>query len=239
MSGDLSERRPVRSESAATSYVPTADSFFQPREPAWFRARLTLRLALPLDRGAWAAARRVAWSAALVAPPVTVVLVAPANRLSVSMLIGLFCCALPGLYTLIWSAAAQRELRQSTARGLRQAGAEYRTAWLISTGRLALFAAAGALAGSVFVALVHAPIGDLLSRRAPLHGMFGAGTVTWLVAIFQTAALAVAGALAASSPVWQHVDLARLNPLPAGWDRSAREKVERCVTRLRQSRSVR
>jgi hypothetical protein len=215
MSGDLSGGRSVPSGSGisapgAGGSVAAADAYFQPREPAWFRARLTLRLALPLDRDARAAAWRVAWSAALVTPPILVVLIAPAARLSASTLIALFCCALPGIAALAWSASAQRDLRQSTARGLRQAGAEHRTAWLIATGRLALFTGAGALASSVSVALLHAPIGDLLSRRAPLHGMFGAGALTWLAATLQTAALAVAGALTASSPVWQRIDLTRL-----------------------------
>ncbi|HZP53171.1 hypothetical protein [Actinocrinis sp.] len=225
MSGDLSDHRLARSSSATSGGAATADTFFQPREPAWFRARLTLRLAVPLDRGVRAAAWRVAWSAALVAPPITVMFIAPAGRLAASTLIGLLCCALPGAAALIWSAAAQRDLRRSTARGLRQAGAEHRTAWLIATGRLALFAGAGAVAGSVGVALLHAPIGDLLSRRAPLHGMFGAGVLTWLVAILQTAALAVAGALTASSPVWQRVDVTRFSPLPERW-----------LTRLRRGR---
>lgn len=236
MSGDLSGNRLGRSDSTTGGAAATADTFFQPREPAWFRARLTLRLALPLDPGVRAAAWQVAWSAALVAPPVTVVLIAPAGRLTAGTLIGLLCCALPGTAALVWSASAQRDLRRSTARGLRQAGAEHRTAWLIATGRLALFAGAGAFAGSVCVALLHAPIGDLLSRRAPLHGMFGAGPLTWLVAILQTAALAVAGALTASSPVWQRVDLTRLNPLPEGWSQSARERARRRLTRLRRGR---
>jgi hypothetical protein len=237
MSGDLSEHRLARSGSATGSgAADTVDTFFQPREPAWFRARLTLRLAVPLDRGVRAAAWRVAWSAALVAPPITVMLIAPAGRLTASTLIGLLCCALPGAAALIWSASAQRELRRSTARGLRQAGAEHRTAWLIATGRLALFAGAGALAGSVSITLLHAPIGDLLSPRAPLHGMFGAGALTWLVAVLQTAALAVAGALTASSPVWQRVDLTRLNPLPEGWRQGARAKAERWLTGLRRAR---
>lgn len=215
MSGDLSGSRSIPTDSGSSGSgaggsVASADVYFQPREPAWFKARLTLRLALPVERGARAAAWRVAASAALVAPPILVVLVAPAARLSASTLIGLFCCALPGVAALVWSASAQRDVRRSTARGLRQAGAEHRTAWLIATGRLALFAAAGALFGSVCVALLHAPIGDLLSPRAPLHGMFGAGTLTWLVAVLQTAALTFAGTLAASSPVWQRMDLARL-----------------------------
>lgn len=216
MSGDVSGSRSVPSGSGVSApgggggSVAAANAYFQPREPAWFRARLTLRLALPLDRDARAAAWRVAWSAALVAPPVLVVLIAPAARLSAGTLIGLFCCALPGIAALGWSASAQCDLRRSTARGLRQAGAEHRTAWLVATGRLCLFAGAGAVGGSVCVALLHAPIGCLLSRRAPLHGMFGAGTLTWLVATLQTAALAVAGALTASSPVWRRIDLARL-----------------------------
>lgn len=215
MSGDLSGSRSIRSgsgisASGVSGSVTSADTYFQPREPAWFRARLTLRLAVPVDRDARIAAWRVAWSAALVAPPILVVLVAPAARLKLGALIGLFCCALPGVAALAWSASAQRDVRRSTARGLRQVGAEHRTAWLIATGRLALFAGAGAIAGSVCVALLHAPIGDLLSPRAPLHGIFGAGTLTWLVAVFQTAALAIAGALTASSPVWQRIDLARL-----------------------------
>jgi len=219
MSGDFSSSRSTPGGSGvgasrvgaseAAGSAASADAYFQPPEPAWFRARLTLRLAVPLDRDARAAAWRVAWSAALVAPPIVVVLIAPAARLSASTLIGLFCCALPGIAALAWSASAQREVRRLTARGLRQAGAEHRTAWLIATGRLILFTGAGALGGAVCVALLHAPIGGLLSPRAPLHGMFGAGTVTWLVATLQTAALAVAGALTASSPVWQRIDLTR------------------------------
>lgn len=59
------------------------------------------------------------------------------------------------------------------------------------------------------VGLAVAPLGDLLSRHAPLHGMFGAGALTWLVAVLQTAALTVAGALAASSPMWERVDRPR------------------------------
>src|SRR5438270_13428052 len=123
MSGDLPANRRAHGGRASSSPVTTADSFFQPREPAWFKARLTLRLALPLDRGARAAARRVAWSAALMAPPVMVLLIAPAGRLTASTLIGLLCCALPGTAALVWSASAQRDLRRSTACGLRQAGA--------------------------------------------------------------------------------------------------------------------
>ena len=210
MSGDLSGNRPLHSGSASGGSVAVADLPFQPREPAWFRARLTLRLAVPLDRGSRAAAWRVAWSAALVAPPLVVALIAPAGRLTASILIGLLCCALPGVAAVTWSTSAQREARRLVALGLRQAGAEHRTAWLIATGRLALFAGAGALAGSAAVALLHAPIGDLLSRRAPLHGLFGAGTLTWLVAVLQTATLVIAGALAASSPVWERVDWTRL-----------------------------
>lgn len=220
----------------ATSAVAVAESYFQPREPAWFQARLTLRLAVPIDRGARIAAWRVASAAALLAPPVVVTLVAPAARLTASTLIGLFCCALPGIAALLFAASPLREVRRLTARGLRQAGAEHRTAWLIATGRLALFAGGGALAGATGVALLHAPLGTALSRRAPLHGMFGAGLTTWLVAVLQTAALAVAAALAAGSPVWERVDLARLDPLPAAVNRALRRGLERSRTWSRRGR---
>lgn len=215
MSNDLSGSRPIRSGSAGGGSIAAADALFQPREPAWFRARLALQLAIPPDRGARVAAWRVAWSATLVTPPVVVMLIAPAARLSTSTLIATICCALPGLAALLRSASALRDERRLTARGLRQAGAEHRTAWLIATGRLSLFAAAGAILGAAGVALLHAPLGALLSRRAPLHGMFGAGTLTWLVAGLQAAALAIATALTASSPAWERVNR-RFSGLQAG-----------------------
>ncbi len=235
MSGAVSGKRSI-SGSAAGGAVAVAESYFQPREPAWFQARLTLRLAVPVDRGPRIAAWRVALASMLVAPPVVVVLVAPAARLTASTLVGLFCCALPGIAALFWSAAALCDARRLTARGLRQAGAEQRSAWLIATGRLALFSGGGALAGAAGVALLHAPLGVLLSRRAPLHGMFGAGPATWLVAVLQTVALAVAAALAASSPVWERVDWTWLDPLSAGLNEALRRGLERSRTWSRRGR---
>lgn len=185
--------------------VAVADTYFQPREPAWFRGRLTLRLAVPMDPAARLTAWRVAAAAALVSPPIVVLLIAPAGRLTLSTLLGLVCVGLPGIAALSWSAAALREERRLVARGLRQAGAEHRSAGLIASGRLMLFTAAGAICGVVVVAVLHAPLGALLPQRAPLHGMFGAGAVTWIVALVQTTALTVAVALAAGSATWRHV----------------------------------
>ena len=65
------------------------DSYFAPRETPWVRARLALRVAVPLDRDARSAALRVTWSAALAGPPVAVALVAPAATLSLGSVLGL------------------------------------------------------------------------------------------------------------------------------------------------------
>jgi hypothetical protein len=188
----------------------TADGYFGPRETAWFRTRLALRLAVPLDRRAQAAALRVTWSAALAAPPVTIALIAPAQKLTLGALSGLFCAGLPGFAATAWAAVGLRETRRLTARGLRQAGAEQRLAWLVAVARLALFATAGALVGGVFVVLSHAPLGAVLPRHSLLHGMFAAGAADWLLGITMTIALIVGGALLANSTVWERVDWSRL-----------------------------
>ena len=185
------------------------DSYFMPREAAWFRARLTLRLAVPLERHAKVAALKVAGSAAVAAPPITIALIAPAAKLSLSTVFGLFCAGLPGLAATAWTAAEQRETRQLAARALRQAGAEQRQAWLISAARLSLFAGIGALAGSVFLALAHAPLGAVFPRHSPLRGMFAADAPTWLIGVALTALLTIGEALLASSPVWMTVDWSR------------------------------
>lgn len=190
-------------EGSVASTIVTADAYLQYREPAWFRTRLTLRLAVPLDPPARVAAWRLAVSAALLAPPVMVLLIAPASRLTGRTLIALCCIGLPGAAALLWSAAVLREDRSRTARGLRRAGGEDGIAWLIAASRLVSFTAIGAVCGVLCVVLLHAPLGDLLPRRTPLHGMFGAGLVTWILGAVQTLALAIAAALIASAPAWR------------------------------------
>lgn len=185
------------------------DSYFLPREAAWFRARLTLRLAAPLDRHARLAALKVAGSAALAAPPLTIALIAPAAKLTLSTAFALVCAALPGLAATAWTAAGLRETRRLAARALRQAGAEQRTAWLISAARLSLAAGLGALAGCLFVAFSHAPLGTVFPKHSPLRGMFVADAPTWLIGVALTVMLAIAGSLLASSPVWLTVDWSR------------------------------
>ncbi|MBS2962840.1 hypothetical protein KGA66_07290 [Actinocrinis puniceicyclus] len=177
----------------------TAHAGRRPGGRAGFHTRLALRLAAPADRAAWAAACRLTWSAALLAPPVTVLLVAPAERLTTGTLARLLCAALPGCGAVVWAAATLGDTRRATARGLRQAGAEAHTARLIASVRPCLFTAGGALGGATLVALLHSPAGKLAPRRSPLHGMFGADAVTWLLVVALTAALCVAVALAADS----------------------------------------
>lgn len=185
------------------------DSYFLPRESTWFRARLTLRLAVPFDRRARVAALKVAGSAALVAPPVTLALIAPAAKLTAGTVFGLFCAALPGFAATAWTAAGLRDTRQLTALALRQAGAEQRLAWLISAARLAMFAGIGALVGSVFLVLSHAPLGAALPHRGPMRGMFAVDAPTWLIGIALTALLTISEALLASSPIWVTTDWTR------------------------------
>jgi len=103
-----------------------AEDYFAPREAPWFRARLAVRVAVPLDRGARTAATRVAWSTLLAAPPVTIALVAPTASLTLGNVLGLSCAALPGVTATIWSAARLTETRWLAALALRQAGAEHR-----------------------------------------------------------------------------------------------------------------
>ena len=199
------------------------DSSFEPREAAWFRTRLTLRLAVPLDRHARIAALKVAGAAALASPPITIALIAPAAKLTLGAVFGLFCAGLPGLAATAWTAAGQRETRQQALRGLRQAGAEQRLAWLIAAARLSLFAGTGALTGSLFLALSHAPLGTVLPRQSPLRGMFAADAVTWLIGVALTALLTVGEALLASSPMWITVDWGRFT----GWLRVRRYAARR------------
>lgn len=189
--------------------VEAIDSYFLPREAAWFRARLTLRLAVPLDRHARAAALKVAASAALAAPPITIALIAPAAKLTFSTVFGLICAALPGLAATAWTAAGLRETRQLAARALRQAGAEQRLAWLICAARLSMFAGIGALVGSLFLALSHAPLGSASPQHSPLRGMFAVDAPTWLIGVALTSMLAIGEALLASSPFWITVDWSR------------------------------
>lgn len=186
-----------------------ADSFFEPRDAAWFRARLTLRLAVPLDRHAQLAALKVAGSTALAAPPITIALIAPAAKLTPSTVLGLFCAALPGFAATAWTAAGLRDTRQLALRGLRQAGAEQRLAWLIAAARLSLFAGIGASTGCTFLALSHAPLGTVLPQHSPLRGMFAADTPSWLIGVALTVMLTIGGALLASSPVWTSTDWGR------------------------------
>lgn len=174
-----------------------ADVSAQAPGPAWFHTRLALRLAVPPDRTAWMQAQRVAWSAALLAPPVTITMIAPTGRLTAGTLLRLLCAALPGCAALAWSVAALGHARRLTLHGLLQAGAQRRTARLVAAGRMCLFAASGAVGGAVLVALLHSPVGRIAPRRSPLHGMFGADATTWLVAIMLTAALCVLISLAA------------------------------------------
>jgi hypothetical protein len=183
-----------------------AEGYFAPRETPWFRARLALRLAVPLDREAKLAAWKVAWSAAFAAPPLVVALIAPTGKLTAGTVAGLCCAALPGIAATAWSAARLRETRELAGRALRQSGAEQRTAWLIAAARLALFAGFGAIGGALLVAALHVPLGALLPRRAPLHGMFGAGLSTWVSATAITAAAAMGIALTAGSTVWDRID---------------------------------
>ncbi|HEV2342622.1 MAG TPA: hypothetical protein VGS97_00895 [Actinocrinis sp.] len=186
-----------------------ADGYFEPRETAWFRTRLALRLAVPVERGARVAALKLAASAALAAPPVTIVLIAPMATLTLGSVTGLLAAGLPGFAATAWTAAGLRESRLLATRGLRQAGAEQRTAWLIGAARLCLFAGIGALAGSALVALTHATLGAAVPDYSPLHRMFAANALTWLPAITVTTTLAAVGALLASSPLWEQIDWSR------------------------------
>lgn len=192
-----------------TGTFGAADSSFGPREAAWFRTRLALRLAVPLDRDARLASLKVACSAMLAAPPVTILLIAPADRLTLGTVAGLCCAGLPGFTASAWAAAGLRDTRHLAAHGLRQAGAEQRIAWLLAAMRLALFAGVGALAGGLLVALLRAPLGAALPQYSPLHGMFAADAFTWLLGVVLTAVLAVGGALLASSPIWTRIDWTR------------------------------
>jgi hypothetical protein len=189
-----------------------ADVFFTPRETPWFRARLALRVAVPPDPAARAAAVRLAWAAAVAAPPLMVAMIAPAATLTPGSVFALCCSALPGGAATAWSASRLREAREVTARALRQAGAEQRTAWLLAAGRLALFAGLGAAAGAVWIAMVHVPLARVLPRRSPLHAMFDGRTSSWISAAVLTVVFAVAGALLAGSPRWAQVDWNRYDP---------------------------
>lgn len=219
----------------------TADDYFLPREAAWFRARLTLRLAMPLDRQARSAALKVAGSAALATPPITIALIAPTAKLTFSTAFALFCAAVPGLATTAWTAARLRETRRLAARALRQAGAEQRFAWLIAASRLSMSAGLGALAGCVFLALSHAPLGTVLPKHSPLRGMFVADASTWVSGVALTAMLAIGEALLASSPMWITVDWNRF----AIWHRVSTPTaallgdVQRGLVRLRRVRAPR
>src|SRR5262249_30977060 len=142
--------------------LASVDSYFEPREAAWFRTRLALRLAMPRDRAAKVAAVKVAASAALAAPPGTITPIAPVETPTLGAVPALLCAGLPGFAATAWTAADLRETRLLATRGLRQAGAEQRTAWLIGATRLASFAAIGALVGSLLVVLSHATLGAML-----------------------------------------------------------------------------
>lgn len=215
----------------------TVESYFLPREAAWFRARLTLRLAAPFDRHARVAALKVAGSAALAAPPITVGLIAPSAKLTLGAVFALVCAGLPGLAATAWTAAGMRETRRSAARALRQAGAEQRTAWLIAAARLSLASGLGALTGCLFVVFCHAPLGAVFPKRSPLRGMFVADAPTWLIGVALTAMLAIGESLLASSPVWLTVDWSRFAiwrrvDLPAAaWAGDVRRGIQRLRVR--------
>ncbi len=189
----------------------TADDYFTPPETPLFRARLALRTAVPLDRDARSAALKVAWSAALVAPPVAIALVAPASALTPATVLGLCCAGLPGASALVWSAVRLRDTRRLAALALRQAGAEHRTAWLIAAGRPALFAAVGTLVTALCLLLLHDPLAAVLPKRSPLHAMFVGGVSHWLLAVATTSAFVVAGTLLASAQFWARVDWSRFD----------------------------
>ncbi len=199
----------------AGSTVGTIDSYSQPRDAAWFRTRLALRLAVPLDRAPRLAALRVAGSAALAAPPITIALVAPSAKLTLGAVTGLCCAALPGFTATAWNAAGLRDTRHRAARGLRQAGAEQRIAWLLAAIRLSLFAGVGALAGSLLLALVRMPLSAVLPHYSPLRRMLTANMSTWLLGTALTVMLVIGGALLASSLVWLRIDWTRLWTRPA------------------------
>jgi hypothetical protein len=191
--------------------APTVDTYFMPRETPWFRPRLAVRLAVPLDRSARVGAARVAWSALLTAPPLTTALVAPLPTLTLGAVLGLFCSAVPGLAALTWSASHLRDTRRRTAQGLRQAGAEQHAAGLVAAGRLALFAGFGALVGALFLTALHEPLLALLPRRSPLRPMYAATFFAWTAAVVMTAVFAACGALLASAQFWARVDWSRFD----------------------------
>jgi len=211
-----------------------ADDYFTPREAPLFRPRLAFRAAVPLDRGACSAALKVAWSAALVAPPVTITLVAPASALTLGTVLGLCCAGLPGAAALVWSSARLRETRRLAALALRQAGAEHRTAWLIAAGRPTLFAAVGALVTALCLFVLHDPLAAVLPKRSPLYAMFVGGASHWLQAVATTGALVVAGTLLASSQIWARVDWSRFDLVRYG-----RPAVERTRARFQARFQIR
>jgi hypothetical protein len=180
------------------------------RDSDWSRLRLALRLAAPVERAGRWAARKVAGSAALAAIPITVFFAAPVSALGPGTIAGLFCVALPGVVATGWTVAAMRGDRQASEGALLQAGAEQRTAWMLSACRPALFAGAGALGGGLFVTALHAPLATVLPSGSPLLAAFASRPIVWLAASASATLPAMAGALLADSPIWSRGDRPRI-----------------------------
>jgi hypothetical protein len=202
------------------------------REPAGFRVRLALHLAVPVEPAARVDAARLTWSAALAALPLTVWLAAPVSALGAAGVLGLACAALPGVTATAWSAARLYDSRTDTCRALRQAGAEQGSAWLMATGRVVLATSVGALTGGVAVLVFHPPLRRMLPKHSPLRPMLTAGFSTWSAALATTAVLIVLGAVLASSPAWRRFD-ARAR---SAWSR-ARAQAHRTSAAVRERRS--
>lgn len=221
-------------EGTPAASAPSRPKEADDREPAGFRLRLALRLALPIDRAAHLDAMRLTWSAVLAALPITVWLAAPVSALGDSAVIGLACAALPGVTATAWSAARLYDARADADRALRQIGAEQRSAWLMAAARVVLFAGLGALAGSVCVLLFHHPLGRLLPKHSPLRPILAVGGADWLAALASTVVLLVLGALVASSALWRRVD-ARARRTWAAIPWSAASALYRRLRRRRDS----
>lgn len=176
--------------------------------------RLASRLAAP----AYPAGRPAAWllagSAALAAIPVTVALAAPAGALGAGVLVGLAGAALPGATAAGWNAVSLREQREGSVQALCQAGADYRTARLLTAGRPALFSGGGALSGGLLVAVLRGRLGAPLTAGSPLRPALTADLGAGLAAAPAAAALAVVGTLLAVCGFWARA-------LPALRQRSA------------------
>lgn len=151
---------------------------------------LAWRFLPPLDRQDQRTLTWVGVSCAYLAVPLTVGLAA--SDVPGLTLLSLLFLSAPGLPIWWMSAIPLGERRRETALALRQARINSRSAAVTSISRQVAYPAAGAIVGTVLIALLHGPIGRALPAKAPLAIAIRSASGNWLLASAASVVLLVA-----------------------------------------------